>query len=737
MSNKFWEGRRLGWVVGGLLVATAAMTVGLLRAKSGANTANVLALPVAIASLAVAARGLWPSPPLSRAARELANQVAQERGDARQQALGMSGDFRPADMAFRSPRAQDEPELVRWRSDGGPEHGTLGDVAGFYRALKRGRMVVLGEPGAGKTVLATQLVIDLIGQLPDGELRPGAQPPVPVWLSLTSLDLGETDSLGRASAEEIAARLDQWIAMQMSEVYQVSRPAAERLIRGQWVLPVLDGLDEMDTPSPDTSHPARPRAAAVVRALNRGTGRRPVVLVCRHEEYGQLARSDSAGAGDPVLQDANQIVLQPLDAPAIREYLTRRFPGEHQGSMESRWENVQAAVEAPTTPEQTASLAEILSSPWALFLATTAYQDSNSDPGQLILLPEDEVGEHLLGKLIPAVIRHTPPPASGHYSPDDVSAWLGTLAQHLDQTSKDPKLHWSSTDLRLELLWPIAGQKKVQWLSTLAGVALFSAAFAVPGLLWVHTNGRWYPDTGRTWTGLIAGIALIVFVSLFGAADRDPTLNRLDLHLTSPASRRKLADGLAFGLLAVGLVGGLGAGLGAALIAGRAAGERVGPAVGLAGGLALGLAVGLEGNFSLAAKPTSIRRQNITYGLSYGLALGLAIGLALGLALGLAFGLAVGLALAVAFGLTLGGLTVWIRYVIGCWLARRKGMLPRRVGQFLDWAYRASLLRMSGTAVQFRHRELQAWLGPHSQDRPTQPAPELEIRSQTTRELPS
>ena len=60
-------------------------------------------------------------------------------------------------------------------------------------------MVVLGEPGAGKTVLATQLVIDLTEGLPDGELQPGARPLVPVWLSLPSLDLGEIDSLARSA----------------------------------------------------------------------------------------------------------------------------------------------------------------------------------------------------------------------------------------------------------------------------------------------------------------------------------------------------------------------------------------------------------------------------------------------------------------------------------------------------------------------------------------------------------
>ena len=208
----------------GLAVAVVS-TLWLFREKSGANTATILSLTVSIVSLGVAVRGLRPTPPLERVARELAARVAQERGRARRQALGMSGDAdRPAQVAFRSPLASEEPELVRWRSDGGAAHGTLTDVADYYRSLERGRMVVLGEPGAGKTVLATQLVIDLAEGLPDGELQPGARPPVPVWLSLPSLDLGETSPLARTSAEAIAARLDQWIAAQMTAMYQVPRP---------------------------------------------------------------------------------------------------------------------------------------------------------------------------------------------------------------------------------------------------------------------------------------------------------------------------------------------------------------------------------------------------------------------------------------------------------------------------------------------------------------------------------
>jgi hypothetical protein len=709
MNRGFWATRRPIWSGGGLTVAVIMMTVWLLRAKSGGtNIATVLSLTVSVLSLAVAVRGLVPSSPSSKAARDLAGRVAEERGRARRQALGMSGDARPADMAFRAPLPGEEPELVRWRSDGGPEDGTLRTAASYYRSLERGRMVVLGEPGAGKTVLSTQLVIDLIEGLPDGELRPGARPPVPVWLTLTSVDLGETDSLAHASAEELAARLDQQIAAQISAAYQIPRPAAETLIREHWVLPVLDGLDEMDTPDPGSSGPVRPRAAAVVRALNAGTGRRPVVLVCRKAEYGQLAQSASAEGEDPVLQDARQIVLQPLDVPAICDYLTRRFPGDQPGHPSSRWDDVYSALQAPKAAGQGVGLVRVFSSPWRLFLAATAYQDDTSDPRELIQQPSDDLGQYLLGQLIPAVTRRTARPDGHHYQPTEVRAWLGTLARHLDQTSNDPELRWSPTDIRLERLWPIAGRKTVRRLSMLANLILLCALVAVSIVAWVRTDRLSYPDTA--WIGLFGAIAGISYFAIITAASTDPTLQRLNFRLTSRASRRKLAL-----WLAGGLTFGLAEGLGLLLLGVSVVGLVTLLTIGLMGGLAGGLA----SHFSLAVQPTTVMRQNIAYALVVGLAFGLTTALGVGLGIGVTVGLTFGLGIGVTIGLTL-GLAAWIPYLIGCWLAQRKGTLPRRVGHFLDWAYRANLLRMSGTAAQFRHRELQAWLTSPIEDRPAQ-----------------
>ncbi|GCD32898.1 SARP family transcriptional regulator [Streptomyces chrestomyceticus JCM 4735] len=79
-------------------------------------------------------------------------------------------------------------------------------------------------------------------------------------------------------------------------------------------------------------------------------------------------------------------------------------------------------------------------------------------------------------------------------------------------------------------------------------------------------------------------------------------------------------------------------------------------------------------------------------------------------------GVAVGLAIGLAF--TLVRAAPLRRYAV--FLICARGKLPWRLGAFLDWCCAAGLMRLSGTAYQFRHRELQQWLSAH----PDQPAPE-------------
>lgn len=70
--------------------------------------------------------------------------------------------------------------------------------------------------------------------------------------------------------------------------------------------------------------------------------------------------------------------------------------------------------------------------------------------------------------------------------------------------------------------------------------------------------------------------------------------------------------------------------------------------------------------------------------------------------LGVAAGLAVGVG-----GMKSTGSSAWVRYHLAVVINAARGRGPLRFGAFLDWAHEAGLLRVSGVAYQFRHRQLQ------------------------------
>jgi hypothetical protein len=165
--------------------------------------------------------------------------------------------------------------------------GSLSEVSERFVQLPIQRLVVLGEPGAGKTVLAIQLLLDLME-------RRARDTKVPVLLPMASWNPEERS-------------LREWIADQLGEMYPglgapvsdgSSAPSislAEALMRDDLILPILDGLDEM---------PRHLRAVAL-QAMNlafaeRRTQADPMVVTCRLHEYREIFES-AASPSDPVV----------------------------------------------------------------------------------------------------------------------------------------------------------------------------------------------------------------------------------------------------------------------------------------------------------------------------------------------------------------------------------------------------------------------------------------------------
>ena len=192
------------------------------------------------------------------------------------------------------------------------------------------------------------------------------------------------------------------------------------------------------------------------------------------------------------------------------------------------------------------------------------------------------------------------------------------------------------------------------------------------------------------------------------------------------AKRLLTRSGLRAAALAFGrLVGaGTGAGLTIGLIYsvvghGRAhtwEAAAIGSAAGFSVMLTPSLIVGLSVGARDAPRATATSRQIIRADLAAGLAPGIAAMIPACVLLAfLPGGLAgsgwipvVSVLLAVGASAALLTSRAAMRYVL--YVVFMRGFLPLRPGAFLDWCCASGLMRMAGSAYQFRHREFQQWL---------------------------
>src|SRR6476646_4812723 len=178
----------------------------------------------------------------------------------------------------------------RLRLSAGDPYGVLADIGSYFRRQETQRMAVLGAPGSGKTVLAVHLLLDQLrdrAALTDN-LR--IDTPVPVRVNVAGWDGG--------------GDFTSWVASRLKTDYGLPPKVALALTDAGYILPILDGLDEMDPPN---AEPERARIA--LDRLNEPPWRnRAVVVMCRISVYDRLREL----RGDAGLHGATTITLQPL-----------------------------------------------------------------------------------------------------------------------------------------------------------------------------------------------------------------------------------------------------------------------------------------------------------------------------------------------------------------------------------------------------------------------------------------
>jgi DNA-binding SARP family transcriptional activator len=652
-----------------------------------------------------------PADDLDRAAKELATAIARQwTAEAARRSL-----HRPKPVPLRWSSTEREvaaaaAAVLGDRPGDGPERlvlsGDLTDVVAKFRQVPSRQLVVLGEPGAGKSVLAILLTLGLLADPPPGE-------PVPVLLPL-------------ASWNPHHEHLDAWLARRLVEEYPglantatYGPDAGLRLVLEGRVIPVLDGLDE----TPPGLH------TAAIDALDQAAGAgRPLVVTCRGAEYELAVR-----AAGSFLTRAAVVEIEPVEIEDAVDFLTaRRRPGE------TRWGPLVERLRR----EPTGALAQALRTPLMVDLARTAYANPATDPGELCdsaRFPDRAAIErHLLDAYLPSVYARRPsPPArrgqSRDYDPAHVERWLTFLARRLEGEGARDLAWW-----RLDRAVP-------------RGVVGLYLGLP-PGLMFVFT-------------GLLAADPLIaaIYGVSFAAAGvvthsigRRPGPQRVEATFTGIAGRfaRRFAVGAAAGAclgfgwsLPIGVIG------------------LVAVVFGLAVGVHVWLGTPLDAN--RVSSPDTVLRQDRAAALSFTLAFTVSLGLFYGLALTLTqdeptveildgrfdvvLSVAGGIAAAllgryfapkpgtIAYGIAgavisgqvipdapsvvqavtaagLFGLGVGLSVCLsrawgafGCarlWLAAR-GQIPLRFMAFLDDAHRRGVLRQVGAVYQFRHARLQ------------------------------
>jgi hypothetical protein len=240
----------------------------------------------------------------------------------------------------------------------GAEQSYAGDfdsVADAFSQEPRYRRVLLGEAGAGKTVLVTELQRKLV-EAP----RPGD--PLPVVVPAAAWRADEQSLL-------------DWLADQLAADYGWLPVAhARALVARGMVLPILDGLDEM---------PKSLRPAAIAR-INKHHVYRPLVVTSREEEYRVAADQNGSGVKGSVA-----VAVQPLLPADTRRYLDPTGSGG--------WAEVLGEMDADG-----GELAGVLANPLMLWLARVEYEGKS--PDNLTLFGSGRsIKRYLLDEFVPAV----------------------------------------------------------------------------------------------------------------------------------------------------------------------------------------------------------------------------------------------------------------------------------------------------------------------------------------------
>ena len=654
-----WVGM-LGLVVIGLAIARYVWTA---QKKPDAVTV-VGGLFAMLAATAPLLRWLWKrqaraEPPSEESLNLVAGRLAKQVNDQWSRAAGDRGLQAPAPMpvrwrwcegvtnrpadAVRSSRFEPLPGIPPASTET-VQAGGLTDLLKVFGGLASGRIVIVGEPGSGKSAAAILLLLDVLKYRRGLGSDERALVPVPVLFTLRGWH-PDTQSV------------QDWLARELTRTYpflQECGPAVTGgLITSNRLAFFLDGLDEL---------PQALRAPALEALSRRATTFRLLVLSRSTEMLDAVDRRH--------LDDAAALKLTPIPALVAADYLT----STQRDPLPGRWERLVDYLR--DHPDGVVSSA--LNSPLTVTLVRDTYRDGGN-PAELLdgsrLGEPADVEDYLLDRVLRAAYTQQPGEAPPRYSRDAATRGLAYIAARMNR------------DHTRDLAW----WKVARWVVVAPRLIITGFLFGLLiGLIFGLGRGFVVGLVAGLVTALLEALGQAGFLSRSGGPKRLGTLRWRTL-LSRSSVRSAPAMGLAFGILGW-------------VIAGPLYAVAFGVVATLVVGLALG--IGQPGTEESSSDPLSCWRNDRNFGLLFGPAVGLVAGVGLGLTLGrgLLYGLVAGLVGGLFGGLFYPD--TW-RTAVACGQLSLAGHTPLRLMRFLEDAYARNVLRTVGPVYQFRHANLQ------------------------------
>lgn len=288
----------------------------------------------------------------------------------------------------------------------------------LIRQIPTRRLLVLGAPGSGKSVFIIKLALDLLR-----DRQPGRSQQIPflVWLA----------SWNPVTHDLYSWLIDQMVKehpflMQPFSKFKGSPSLAAALVDDGFILPLLDGLDEIHETV---------QVHAIMRmneAFSEALRTSPLVVTCRTEQYERTL--DSQPSAGLFIRGAAAVQLRPPAADDISRFLT-------EGGGNPGWIPVVPYLSHP------GPIRDALSLPLMASLASEIYnplfldEGHPPDPADLLAFASaDELRSHLFDAYVPTLIsrRRWQVPGGGIRA----ERWLRYLAAYLESRQTTDLAWW-------------------------------------------------------------------------------------------------------------------------------------------------------------------------------------------------------------------------------------------------------------------------------------------------------